>query len=162
MNTWIITDTHFWHSKLTENGFRPEWFEDKILKKLSKHIKYWDTVIHLWDFCIWDDRFWHSNYASILKWVNCILVKGNHDKKSNQWYYDHGWDFVCEQFTDTFFGKLVTFSHIPISWIDHLNIHGHTHWNSHRDDDFIRNDNQIEVALELNGYRPVSIKSLLS
>lgn len=161
MNTWIITDTHFWHKKLTEWNFRPVDFEDRILRNMENTVEEWDTVIHLWDFCIWDDERNHEIWNCLKMHWNIILVKWNHDHKSNTWYYNHWWNFVCEQFTDTLFWKKVTFSHIPITWIDHINIHWHTHWNTHRDSDFIPNPNHIEVALELNWYMPMSLKTLL-
>lgn len=164
MKTWIITDTHFWHRKLEEISERPKDFEKIIFKNL-KYIWHDDVVIHLGDFCIGEDIKWHEEWNKVLPTQKRILLKGNHDKKSNSWYYDHWWHFVCETITDCYFGKNILLSHAPVdvrlNW--RLNIHGHTHWNAHRDaesEDFY-SDNNIEVALELNWYKPVLIEHLL-
>ena len=77
-----------------------------------------------------------------------ILVKGNHDSKSNSWYLEHGWDFVCEEFKDTLYGKNILFSHYPKVWdgVYDLNIHGHFHNSDHR--------RHEEIFLkEKNGYQ---------
>lgn len=164
MKTWIITDTHFGHHKLTEIGERPEGFESIIFKNL-KQISPEDLVIHLWDFCIWMDASWHLAWNEALPTQKKILIKGNHDCKSNSWYYDHWWSFVCDGFTDMFLGKQILFSHEPadMTLMHVLNIHGHTHGNAHRDTEHCSFywENNIDVALELNGYIPLTINSLL-
>lgn len=164
MSIWIISDTHFGHRKLEELAGRPANFEEKIFQKLKK-IKKGDTVIHLGDFCIGSDVEWHEKWNTALKDVKRILVKGNHDRKSNHWYYDHGWDFVCDQMSDHFFKRYVTLSHKPILGIQNINIHGHLHTNDHRVDEETKkhyNPNLHKlIALESNGYTPVLIEHIL-
>jgi len=154
MKTWVIPDTHFGHRKL-EEYCRITNFENLIFKNL-KQIQPGDVVIHLGDFCIGDDVKWHDSWNKILMNCRLILVKGNHDKKSNKWYYEHGWDFVCDKLSDHFFGQYLTLSHEPIEGVQNLNIHGHTHGNAHRDfehKDFYTK-NHFELALETNGCKP--------
>lgn len=129
--TWIITDTHFGHDKMVEYCGRPKNHSDLILKNLAM-IQTGDILIHLGDFCIGNDELWHKLFFEELSGVRKILVKGNHDRKSNNWYLTHGWDFVCDKFSDHFFGNYITFSHIPINGIQNINIHGHFHNTLHR------------------------------
>ncbi len=128
MKTFLITDTHFNHAKVIEYCDRPLDFEERILKNCLDMIKEDDTLIHLGDICIGNDKESHAKYIEPIKGTK-ILVRGNHDKRSDNWYLNHGWDFVCDSFTGTYFGKKVLFSHTP--QIDKgdfdLNIHGHLH-----------------------------------
>ena len=109
-----------------------------------------------------------------IQYLPCIkvLVKGNHDHKSRQWYYEHGWDFVCKQFYDVFFGKRVLFSHEPkqnqirpdgTKMYDY-NIHGHLHEDGHRDEEFEkfydRSFNKL-ISIEDTGYRPLLLHNLI-
>ena len=165
MKIWLTTDTHFNHAKLLEFG-RPDNFEEKILKNLSI-IQPGDLLIHLGDFCIGQDAKWHEEFFKRLPGVKTVLVKGNHDGKSYSWYMDHGWGVVCKNMTIKVLGKYVMLSHMP--WVDvgyDLNIHGHFHDSDHRRHEpelvAIKNDKQLLLAIELTGYKPVLITSLLT
>lgn len=180
MKYWIITDTHFGHDKMQQYCGRPSDFENKILKALEQ-IQEEDVVIHLGDFCIGNDEMWHEKWNNALfLHTRKILVRGNHDKKSNTWYYAHGWHAVCENLTIRYLHKNITFSHIPIKDIKNLNIHGHFHNNLHRllqgiyviegekernDEDFpleLYNKNIYKLlAIEDTNYKPVLLDNLL-
>jgi len=165
MNIWLITDTHLGHKMLIEKGYRPADFEDKILINLNRTLKPNDVLIHLGDVCIGNDA--HNNKL-ITKYHNGtkILVKGNHDKKSNKWYLEHGWDFVCEKFIDTYFGQKIIFSHEP-QFIggETINIHGHWHDNDHRKEPGFEEwycDQHRLLALEATDYKPVELRKFLN
>ena len=158
---------------------RPKGFEQIILNNLSKTINSNDNLlIHLGDFCIGEDAKWHNIILSSLpckKW----LIRGNHDRKSNNWYFTHGWDFIAEQFLDTYFGKKILFSHTPQKDVGNfdLNIHGHFHNNLHRllEGRYViegeKERNEIDLAnltpkhkllaIENTNYQPVLLKSFL-
>ncbi len=165
MKTWIITDTHFGHDKLIEYG-RPTDFTEKIFKNLLE-VKMGDTLIHLGDFCIGKDEEWHERYFKTLPGVKNILVLGNHDSKSRTWYLERGWNFVCDSFTLTAFGKKVMFSHYPMAWDGYYdwNIHGHFHASDHRrhEPEFVKlkNGYQKLLALEYTDYQPVSLEKFI-
>ncbi len=93
MQIWLTTDTHFGHSKIIQWG-RPNNFEDKILTALQQQTEHGDILIHLGDFCIGKDLFWHNQYIANLPGRKHWLLLGNHDKKSTSWYIAHGWDWV--------------------------------------------------------------------
>ena len=149
---------------LIENEYRPKDFQHKIymgLQNINKN----DVLIHLGDICIGDDS---PNNLFLTSSVDCkkILVRGNHDNKSDSWYYEHGWDFVCDLFVLKKFGKRIVFSHEPIP--QHgadLNIHGHWHDNDHRiEPDFYHwyGDKHRLLALEHTNYKPVELHKFLN
>lgn len=183
---WLTTDTHFGHKNLISWGHRPKDFEEKLLKNLSV-IGPNDILIHLGDFCVSGDAYWHDEFMKRVagkKW----LVRGNHDNKSNSWYLAHGWDFVCAKFQSKLFGKNILFSHVPIrekSVLSSLfitetfgiNIHGHFHNNLHRLQEGIflvegeKERNQIDLvaitpkhkllSVEESHYQPVLLSSFI-
>lgn len=178
MNIWITTDTHFGHEQMHSYCGRPEGFEGLILKHLVNTVKQDDILIHLGDFCIGNDNFWHEKFmvdVACKKW----LVRGNHDRKSNSWYLSHGWDWVGESYTDTYFGKKILFSHTPLpineSYI--WNIHGHFHNTLHRllekqwvsPDEEKRNEKDLGnltpkhklLSIEYTEYKPVNLKEFI-
>ncbi len=163
---WVIADTHFGHSALVEKlGTRPAGFEDRILDALTVAVKPGDLVIHLGDFSIGEDARWAEAFRLATEGATRVLVRGNHDSKSNSWYRERGFAFVCEAFMDRYYGKRITFSHVPfgpevMGAADHLNVHGHTHGNAHRGD--FKTPYHVEVACETLGYGPVSLKKLLN
>ena len=135
MKIWVISDTHFGHSMLVKNGYRQEGFENVIIKNWNQRVNPLDTVIHVGDFCLGK----YQNYSiseSIMKWRgllagNIILIRGNHDKESMQWYMSHGFQFCCDRLEVKYRGKGLIFTHEPL-WIEDnspniINIHGHIH-----------------------------------
>ena len=175
MKTWLITDTHFNHKNMIDYCGRPENFDDLIWKGL------WELpddsiLIHLGDICIGGDKEVHEK-IKLLPYKK-ILVKGNHDKKSNTWYLQNGWDFVCDSLSDNYFGRYITFSHIPIAGIQNLNIHGHFHnhlfrlqqgnWivegEEERNKEVLKilTNNHKLLAIENTKYKPVLLETLLT
>jgi calcineurin-like phosphoesterase family protein len=133
----IISDTHFGHETMITNGYRETGFEYIILENISK-LPADDFLIHLGDVAFYNQKMWNELFLEKCKCEKKILVRGNHDKKSLSWYYDRGWDFVCESFSLVIYGVHVLFSHIPIEYDnmlitkEDLNIHGHLHDGSYR------------------------------
>ena len=164
MQIFVTTDTHFNHKKLIEWG-RPEDFERRI-RRTHAIIPGDAVLIHLGDFCIGKDEEMHKRWMDRVGHIkHRILVRGNHDHKSNNWYLEHGWSMVVDQLVLDLYGKKVIFSHIPVNhelWAaTDINVHGHTHGNTHRDidiQDFYKPDiYHKEIALENTHYQPVVI-----
>lgn len=163
MRIWITTDTHLSHARMIEFG-RPEDYEEKIFKSFAP-IKEDDVLLHLGDVCIGQDDFNHKRLLDAIpgkKW----LVRGNHDRKSNSWYMDRGWDFVGEKILFRHMGKNILFSHVPspVTGDIDLNIHGHLHDNDHRKSMFsnILTDKNILIALEFTNYQLTLLDTLLN
>lgn len=177
MKIYIITDTHFNHKNMIDYCGRPENFDELIFKGL-KEMQGCDLLIHLGDICIGGDSEIHNKLKEIIK-CRKILVKGNHDNKSNQWYLDNGWDFVCNSFRNTYFGKDILFTHEPDVYSDYdINIHGHLHNNLPRllrkefvdENEEKRNikflykltDKNKLLAIEDVNYKPINLINLIN
>ena len=162
---YLISDTHLGHKHMLEYCGRPKNFSELLIANLAR-LDATDTLIHLGDVCMGEDEEWHKLMDKHIKCTR-ILVRGNHDHKSSKWYYDHGWDFVCKQFKDKFFGKEVLFSHKPQVWDGEyeMNIHGHFHNSDHRRQEpellAIKNGYQKLIACEYTDYKPVLLRSVI-
>jgi len=158
MKYWLTTDTHFGHDKMLEIG-RPADYEQRILRGLSA-LKQEDVLIHLGDVCIGNDESNHAKFIVPLS-VKKVLVKGNHDKKSDTWYLQNGWDFVCDSFSFNKFGKRLLFTHVPQAKRPDfdLNFHGHIHEAIHRE--YNPQDHHRCISLEVQGYQPQNLEKLL-
>ena len=164
MNYWITTDTHFGHSNLIQYSGRPENFEELIFERHAEVVKPDDVLIHLGDICIGNDAEWHKRFYFEVSGWKWWLVKGNHDKKSNTWYMNHGWDFVCETMSLNIYGFNVLFSHKPQKDTGYdINIHGHFHNSDHRRHEpdlvAVKNNKQILVVLE-HHYTPYKLRTI--
>lgn len=166
MKTFIITDTHFNHQKLVELCGRPQNHTELIGGNLLKmNFTEQDILIHLGDVCIGRDAEAHDKYIKPLK-CKKWLVLGNHDRKSRNWYLNHGWDWVGYQFSDSFFGKKILFSHIPLSnWESNgfdFNIHGHFHNNDHHPELRNTDGKHLLLAIENTFYKPILLETFLT
>lgn len=159
MNIWLLTDTHFGHKNIIKYCDRPENYDELILENLNV-IKEGDILYHLGDFCFGNESKWHEIFFEKLKGVKCYLIKGNHDKRTDTWYINHGWtgSFKYHYFSDI----NVTLSHAPIENILNTNIHGHFHNHVHHDgvDNY---DTKIYklISIENEDYKPVLLSDFL-
>lgn len=172
MKYYLITDTHFGHEMLINNNHREVGFEGQILSNLLNTSG--DVLIHLGDICIGNDAYWHEHLMQNTKgFRKKILVRGNHDNKSYNWYYDHGWDFVCETMRLRAFGKELLFSHMPIlaeeteTRLYHKvdrNIHGHLHGGgkySHRAVDGYEAGFHYDCAVDTHDMKPIDLSKIV-
>ena len=125
MNYYLITDSHYGHTKIVQWDGRKEDWEDVLWCRLSQVLREEDVFIHLGDVAFEDEEDWHR-YLRCLPGKH-ILVLGNHDKKSLT-FYNKYWDIVVNEFMLYIYGVKIIFSHkpVPISNAD-INIHGHFH-----------------------------------
>lgn len=172
MKIYLTTDTHFGHAMLLKHG-RPENFETKILKELA--LVKGDMLIHLGDICMGNDAGWVGQFMKIAKtnFKKVVLVRGNHDGKSYNWYLDQGFDHVCEYMRMRMFGKEILFSHMPILAEEtetslyhkvHMNIHGHLHGAgkySHRAVEGYEAGFHYDCAPDTHEYKPVKLEDIV-
>ena len=164
MNYWLISDTHFNHQRLEEWGDRAGDWQERIWKGIQA-IPPQDILIHLGDICIGDDAEVHGKLL-VSNPRKKVLVLGNHDKKSKQWYQEHGWDFVCDGLELIYMGYYLWLSHRPQPEFGHItqNIHGHTHGNMHRSEEYVGwYDNRYhkDISPELVGFTPIRLDTLI-
>lgn len=168
MKIYLTTDTHLGHDKMIEFCGRPENHEEIILKELN-YIPKDSLLIHLGDVCIGRDAHWHEQlHLNASQCKRKILVRGNHDNKSDSWYLDNGWDFVCEAFEARRFKMNFLFTHKPVIIPDHidLNIHGHFHNSNHRRHEpelkAIYEERHKLLAIENTDLKPVNLQSFIT
>ena len=161
---YVIGDTHFNHHEMQKYCNRPANFEERLFKSMSR-LKEGDILFHLGDISIGRDEEVHEKYIIPLR-ATKILVRGNHDKKSNTWYLRHGWNFVCGTITDRLFGKNILLSHKPLaeSLGYDVNIHAHLHNLGHRDGEFllVKNEKQVLYSAEDYAYIPMPLEYLIN
>ena len=151
--TWLIADTHWYHAAIVDMGARPADHMERTVAAMRRVIMPQDVLIHLGDVIFYQ----HSALKPIMDSVagRKVLVLGNHDNKSPNWYRNNGFDFVVE----TFALNGVLYTHRPCGQVpaDHINIHGHLHQGTHRKypDWYDRTVHRL-LSLEDVGYQPVN------
>lgn len=166
MNYWLISDTHFNHLKIEEWGGRSGDWQEQLWKGIAA-IPAGDVLIHLGDICIGNDQQIHEKLLEYGNGNSRILVRGNHDNKGLIWYQNHGWDFVCDGIDLLFQGHYLHLTHRPArpQGNSTFNIHGHTHGNLHRSEEYIEyydaEHYHIDISPELVGFKPVRLETLI-
>lgn len=175
MKIFATTDTHFGHDRLITIGAgRPVNYAKRILRSIM--INEGDILIHCGDFCIGEDEKWIKKYMEAANFgkgfKKKILIKGNHDHRSDSWYLARGFDMVCESMLCKYFGKQILFTHMPAQkdgsyWSPHfppdINMHGHLHGDGHRGKDkpdiYDRNY-YYDLAPDIHNYEIVNIQKI--
>ena len=166
MSIYIIGDTHFLHDNIKLYCNRPDGFEEGVRTNLLCILKKDDILIHLGDVCLGNAEFVHEYYIKPIRAIK-ILLRGNHDKKTITWYYEHNWDFVVYRANYVYNGKRILLSHLPQMDMGQYDINIHAHFHNSEEkyhEDYLReikNDKQILYALEYVGYKPILLDSFL-
>lgn len=129
MHRWVISDTHFYHSKILGYCQRPfetvEEMNEVLIKNWNSVINEGDIVYILGDFCFGNKEMLRE-IVSQLKGRK-ILILGNHDRLTKGAYLDVGFETVTKNpmIVD---GDFIL-SHHPLQGDlgRFYNIHGHKH-----------------------------------
>ncbi len=162
---WIISDTHFNHKNIIEYESRP--FQD-VQTMNAAMIKNWnsivnpnDIVIHLGDVGLGNE----SQLKEIIPQLNGvkILIRGNHDRKSDSFFLDCGFAKIYRTLMITVDGKKIYLSHTPESRPGDgekydLHMFGHVHTKGNYPD-FCHNG--ACVCVERWNYAPINLKALI-
>ena len=159
---YFISDLHLWHRNIVGHKFedkrrkfnRIEDMHSEIISKWNEVVNKTDTVYVLGDITFGSKEM----TKNILKGLkgNKIMIRGNHDQKSAQWYMDCGFKEVWSK--PVIYNDNVILSHEPVKWEhilynDMFNIHGHLHNEK-------IGGRYINVACEWVDYKPKSIKEI--
>jgi len=159
MKWWIISDTHFGHDKIVKFCDRPAEHSGITLSNIRSLVKKDDVLIHIGDFCWGNDAHWHEVFMEACpstRW----LIRGNHDRKSNSWYLEHGWDVVADKTSLRMYGENIIFTHIPIFCEgDYVNVHGHLHNTQHHTE--LETDHRNRLFCIEHIYRPVDLRRMV-
>ena len=94
MKTWVISDTHLFHTNMTELCGRPEDFTEQIVRNWNNMVGSNDVVYHLGDVGFYK----RGDFGNLIKGLPGykILIRGNHDKFPVAWYLDNGFMSVMD------------------------------------------------------------------
>ncbi len=156
--SWLITDTHWFHEFMLTCG-RPADFGERLLKNMRHKIAAQDTLYHLGDVIFYQ----YTKLREMLDSIPCtkILLQGNHDKKSKNWYRRNGFVYAA----DMIVVDDILLSHKPIQSLPtgvRLNVHGHWHDSDHhkRPDWYSESTHRL-LAVEHTDYQPVKLQDFV-
>lgn len=153
MKFFAIADMHFGHEAIIRYCNRPyktvQEMDEDIIKKWNETVSNKDTVLVLGDVCLGSKEY----AKSIIGRLNGkkILIMGNHDNWSEQFYRDAGFHTVSR--FPILWNDFYLLSHAPLQLSEttpYYNIYGHVH----NDSKFIDNATSKCVSVERIGYRP--------
>ena len=162
---YSISDTHFTDPIIAEHFGRYSPSQPSLEDIDGAMVKNWNgvvgvnyrSVIHVGDLLFGPRREEAEYYVNKLIGKK-ILVKGNHDKQSNSYYEDLG--FEVHDYIELYYnGFRVLFTHKPLKGLldTDINIHGHIH---NAANDFITAAH-INVCVEQHGFAPRKTAYLL-
>ena len=152
---YFISDTHFGHNNILvfeRTQFNTiEEHDDFIMTVMEKSLKETDTLYHLGDFGYSNPN---GPIYTRFKALPChkVLIKGNHDKASFEYYQDI-FDIVSE--TPIYLTKRVVLSHDPIPVTEgSLNLHGHLHGA------VLKSYNHLNLNIHITKYQLLTMKAV--
>ncbi len=161
--TWIISDTHFFHDNIGRYCNRPENWQELIIKNWNDLISPDETVLHLGDFSFGK----RSNFDILTEQLHgkIILIRGNHDRLGRVRYESRGVTIVNEPIYVELDEKMkIVFSHWPVVPLDDgvINIHGHIHNSPPPSEGSVLGPNHINMSVEVRDYRPWRLKDIIN
>lgn len=154
-NTWIISDTHFFHENIGRYCNRPENWQELIINNWNNLISPEDTVLHLGDFALG----MKSNFEWLTGILNgrLFLIQGNHDRLSQTYCEAHGVTLIKDSLQIELEDRQkLIFSHRPIVPLENgwTNLHGHIHNVPPPPEGSNLGPNHINMSVEVREYRP--------
>lgn len=161
LDTWIVSDTHFFHANIIKFCHRPQDWQEKFVAVWQDLIGENDDVLHLGDVAM-GQKVDREKLLPTLS-GNKYMLRGNHDHESNEWYAAHGFQVVGNKsrLYTYWNNKKLCISHYPnaVDWQWHINIHGHIHNNG-----YAPGTPQLDyrnVSIEVMDYKPVRLRDIL-
>lgn len=151
---WVTSDLHLEHANIIKYENRP--FKDTeimgatLTANWTRLVEKNDLVFVLGDFCFGSKEFTTKVLAALPG--RKVLIKGNHDSHSTNWFRDVGFMEVSKWpiIVDRFF----ILSHEPMYLSvnsPYVNIHGHLHGTS------LDDLQHFNVSVELHDYSPLDL-----
>lgn len=148
---FVIADMHFDHENILKYCNRPfrdiETMNDELVKRWNETVRTVDTVFILGDFAFGKNAV--SKYLPLLNGRK-VLIKGNHDTYTNEFYLQAGFDEVVKYpIVFDFF----ILSHEPLVLSEstpYFNYYGHVH----NDSRYVDTATSKCVSVERIGYKP--------
>jgi calcineurin-like phosphoesterase family protein len=161
-NTWIISDTHFFHENIGRYCNRPENWQELIINNWNNLISQKDTVFHLGDFALGKK----VNFELLTGILNgrLFLIQGNHDRLSQSFCEAHGVILIKNSLLVELENQMkLIFSHRPIVPLEDgwINLHGHIHNVPPPPEGSNLGPNHINMSVEVREYRPWRLGDIL-
>ena len=157
-NFWLLPDPHIGHTKLHILK-REAGFENLIFNNIEEKPKS-DVLIVLGDFIF-------KKHGYLEKWLEIVadrqvwLIRGNHDRETVGWYYDHGFCVVADELKINMFGINILLSHKPLKRKDYdINICGHLHGLNGSSKGIKLAANTISVHIEREGHHLLDLRKV--
>lgn len=155
---FVISDTHFHHSKIIDPTGRPfasvEDMDNTLIANWNRVVRRDDLVCHLGNLALAT----RARTVQLLKKLNgrIYLIRGNHDIRN----LPVAWE--GDLHTVRFDGTLFVMCHYPLAdWHGRpsgsIMVHGHMHGRPL--DPFV--PNRVDASVEAIDYTPISLKSVL-
>jgi calcineurin-like phosphoesterase family protein len=132
LDTWIISDSHFFHENIIKFTNRTEWSLPSFIDYWMNNIQDEDVVFHLGDIFMGKGSIQKAKTFIQTLPGQKYFLRGNHDKQPTEFYAHRGWTEIGKDsrlYWQGWKGKRVLFSHYPdtrdLDWT--INIHGHIH-----------------------------------
>jgi calcineurin-like phosphoesterase family protein len=157
--SWIISDTHFFHENIGRYCDRPAGWQETIIENWNRLIQPDDVVFHVGDLALGKKEN-IEGLVPLLK-GRLHLMRGNHDRRGNGFYRRLGITLVPDPYrTDRPLGLTLIFSHRPIVPLEPgvINLHGHIH-NSQAPE---LGGRHVNLCVEVREYRPWRLGEILT
>lgn len=160
VKVFIISDTHFGHSNIIDYCNRPfrkpdgtpdtELMDKTLIKNWNSVVSKNDLVLHLGDVALCS----RERFKEIMSQLNGrkILIKGNHDNWSDEFYRESGFEYVSRY--PIVWNEFFLLSHAPLQMSNttcYFNYYGHVH----NDDKYTESPTSKCVCVERIGYKPL-------
>ena len=166
LDTWIISDTHFFHENIGRYCNRPEenWenWQELIIKNWKYLVSPDDTILHLGDFSFGNKRNFYI-LTAMLK-GRLFLIQGNHDRIIKSYCEIRGVTLIKNSLNVEISDQMkLIFSHRPIVPLEDgwINLHGHIHNVPPPIEGSNLGPNHINMSVEVREYRPWRLGDIL-
>ena len=170
---FFTSDNHFFHGNILQYCNRPfhnlEKMAETLIENYIKTVNKNDLCIWLGDITIKRDSLNKEKIKNIITYLpgKKILIKGNHDYYSDEFYKECGFINIL----DKIISKDFVIIHDPKRMGQFRSnekkyyLHGHMHYNSpspYRDkfDMWMNNKNVYDVGVDANHFAPVSLSQI--
>lgn len=173
---YFISDTHFNHKNIIKYCNRPfkdiEEMNSALIENWNKTITDYDIVFHLGDVALTNE----SEIKEIIPKLKGkkILIRGNHDKKSKEFFRSVGFEIIPDNPLKLDKEKLIL-SHKPLADTEipegYINVHGHIHNNPLHKINPTTNEMEypeelyseklhINVSADVIDFKPISLEEM--
>jgi calcineurin-like phosphoesterase family protein len=161
-DTWIISDTHFFHENIGKYCNRPENWQELIIKNWNDRVAPGDVILHLGDFALGKKAHFEL-LAGILN-GKLLLLQGNHDRMSKAFCETNGVTLIKNSIQVIVEQQInVVFSHRPIIPLEDgwINLHGHIHNVPPPIEGSNLGPCHVNMSVEVREYRPYRLREII-